>query len=100
MGRVGVENNNWGGESWAYAVASSKEYAQSQASLGFYCANQSGDFSKYIQSQGNVTIGQQAQSKNQTLPFLFYVMPEHVTPFLDANQQSAARQMKPVMDFN
>lgn len=68
--------------------------------FGVYCANQSGDFSKCIQSQGNVAIGQQDQSKNQNLPFLFYVMPEHVTPFLDANQQSAARQMKPVMDFN
>ena len=100
LGRAGVGNNNWDGETWAYAVAGGKEYAQSQASLGVYCANQSGDFSKCIQSQGNVAIGQQAQSKNQNLPFLFYVMPEHITPFLDANQQSAARQMKPVMDFN
>ena len=48
VGRVGVENNNWGGETWAYAVAGGKEYAQSQASLGAYCANQGGDMQNCI----------------------------------------------------
>uniref|UniRef100_UPI000A4D031F hypothetical protein n=1 Tax=Moraxella oblonga TaxID=200413 RepID=UPI000A4D031F len=40
----GMENNNWGGENWAYSVAGGKEYAQSQVSLGVYCANQGGDY--------------------------------------------------------
>ncbi|STZ14954.1 Possible hemagglutinin (DUF637) [Moraxella caviae] len=43
VGKVGVENN-WGGEAWAYAVGGGKEYAQSQASLGAYCAQQGGDY--------------------------------------------------------
>ena len=60
VGRVAVENNNWGGETWAYAVAGGKEYAQSQASLGVYCANQGGDIQncinnlQYTQNQFNL----------------------------------------------
>ncbi|UXZ04807.1 VENN motif pre-toxin domain-containing protein [Moraxella nasicaprae] len=46
IGKVGVENNNWGGENWAYSVAGGKEYAQSQASLEAYCAQQGGDYAK------------------------------------------------------
>ncbi|MDO4895324.1 VENN motif pre-toxin domain-containing protein [Moraxella sp.] len=42
VGKVGVENNNWGGENWAYSVAGGKEYAQSQASLGLIVHNKVG----------------------------------------------------------
>ncbi|UNU73953.1 hypothetical protein LU293_03390 [Moraxella nasovis] len=41
-----------------------------------------------------------SNAKSKDLPFLFYVMPEHITPFLSSSQKSVAETMKPIMKFN
>lgn len=85
VGKVGVENNNLHPSDFG-------PMADDMASM-FYAE-------AWKQKQGHSNNSQQSQSINSNLPFLFYVMPEHTTPFLNQNQQSVAKQIKPVMNFN
>ena len=85
VGKVGVENNN-------LSPIDFGPIANDLSSM-FYAE-------KWKQEQGNSNVHQQSQSSDSNLPFLFYIMPEHTTPFLNQNQQSAAKQIKPIVQLN
>lgn len=80
------------------AFGVSNEYGQSMQSLGNYCANQGGDFAKCIDGKG--VILKETGTPSQNLPLLFYVIPEHVAPFLGGNQRATAEKMKPIVQLN
>ncbi|MFL1733148.1 VENN motif pre-toxin domain-containing protein [Moraxella oculi] len=95
IGKVGVGNNNNG---WMSVTSHNFGVTSYDVSLAQYCANQGGSFTECIDKKGSAV--KKTDTSNQNLPLLFYIMPEHVTPFLDGNQRATAEIMKPIVKAN